>query len=118
VKIRHGPATVSGEDRSKQATGAQALGRQLRSDEPQARRPTEFTPIRIELEGSVGDESCKLARPRYQNKAEECSGSAVKIRHCPATVSDAFFHLQNVTAHQGGKAQMEVASQETGSFSE
>src|SRR6202012_1957606 len=34
-----------------QATGAFALGRQLRSDDLQARRPTEFSPIRIGLEG-------------------------------------------------------------------
>jgi len=34
VRIRRGPATVSGEERSRQATGAKALGRQLRSDEP------------------------------------------------------------------------------------
>jgi len=33
------------------ATGAKALGRQFRSDEPQARRPTGFTPIRSGLEG-------------------------------------------------------------------
>jgi hypothetical protein len=51
VGIRRGPATVSGEERSRLATGAKALGRQLRSDELQARRPTEFTPIRIDLEG-------------------------------------------------------------------
>jgi len=50
VQIRRGPATVSGEGGSRFATGI-LLGRQLSSDEPQARRPTEFISIRIDLEG-------------------------------------------------------------------
>ena len=63
MRIRSGPATVSAEERSEYATGASALGRQLRSGEARARRPAEFTSIRIGLEGKVDSDSG--SRPNY-----------------------------------------------------
>jgi len=51
VKFRHGPATVSGEETSDVSHWCNALGRQLVSDEPQVRRPTEFTSFESPSEG-------------------------------------------------------------------
>ena len=47
------------------------------------------------------------------NHITECSGSAVKFRHCPATVMDELSTAENHCAQREGDRQ--VLSQETGS---
>jgi hypothetical protein len=46
-----------------------------------------------------------------------CSGSAVKIRHCPATVSDLLGSARShcLSGREGADTMKYVASQETGS---
>ena len=46
------------------------------------------------------------------NRITGCTGSAVKIRHCPATVKDEY-RLSTTTA-PSGKVTVRVLSQETG----
>jgi len=71
---------------------------------PDARKETK----QCEVVSAIRRKALPLAR---------CSGSAVKIRHCPATVSDAFAIAYATAPKRGGKAQspwQHVASQETG----
>jgi hypothetical protein len=48
----------------------------------------------------------------HQNHITGCTGSAVKFRHCPATVMDSFLTTENHCAQREGGRR--VLSQETG----
>jgi hypothetical protein len=49
VKVQHGPATVSAENRSNTPLRHNALGRQPRFSDAQVRRPTKFLSLRVDL---------------------------------------------------------------------
>ena len=102
MQIRSGPATVSAEEGSKYATGAIALGRQLPSKEARARRPAEFTSIRIDLEGKVDNDSG--IRPNKSASRRPRSGLFVVlfIRPVPLSLSTRceLFPLQRLLTFQ------------------
>lgn len=73
MQIRRGPRHCKrGGPKQQDATGIHLLGRPLRSDETQARRPIKFTSMRVDLGREVDDDS--------RNPSKSVSGPVVQAR--------------------------------------